>query len=1856
VDIHFLHHLSIGLSDLIEFRAFDVFQRWAPDDPYASTEQGRRLLKAAGHKEAGRRGEAYAPGWQKSRRERFATAVAESKIPDLKNLQESERKLRVAKGKRSEVEKLLAAEGKITPPMSRGLTEAYHEQGIRNVRGYAADILGQRRRIIHGYAKQKGIPLGKAYHELLPKRQRERFAKSQGISVRSKAAKAFTPEISIFANRLNKAAEGELSKSAERFENFKVALKNRIRKGVAPAFHGEIKSPEHIEDEVTKIMNQLAEGPESEMAQRAHRALQQTLPVAKGGKAKQWGLRARKTAERYAKLEAAGGMAGGTQKGTQAMRSAAEMKVLRSDPNIFNINRPKPLPPLGLKKTKMAALGLAGAIGVGVGAYALRRYLKNRQSQEQKMLSKAPVIMFARKFPKKLLQGIGTKSAAGKPLTPKELERAKQEILKSWSTGGINAPVLPGETGRVGTTRQEVTQSQYQKAAAKKLEKLKEKLPGPKHKPLSEEALKVVTGSGGGFPDLPAPSRTPKKGVPIEVGGKKVFWTPTTYTEQLLGKETGATRELIKHPSKEGIDPFGQTIGAGPWKKTYATSKIPPEGSSATTVGTPTPKSKGRERKNPPPSGFALGQSLPFESRPPGKDPGTYIPSGVAQKEPLRRQPTLKSVFDKLARIQELRAAEKFTQAGKYFPEDVATHYKNMQELEHLRKLKVNVDIAHGKGFKEGIEQGAKGQHEIGKQEGLEAGFRRQQAEEIPLRRAYEKRMLSTAKKGQRDVDKARKSNTKWALAGAGIGGVAGGGAALALTHKRKKERQFRSILSEIRFDQQKKSTYSHDIATGALEGGLVGPFTEPIFSKLQGKIPEPIFKNWRSFGKKAAIGAGLGAITTGAVGAGVSVLSPLLRQKIAQRRMQNSNEMSGKGKLIRFARLPVTTDHDIAPVDRQRGSGSPIRVVKDRYSKEIVNRERNRRDANYARTAAVGAVLGTQFRKPLGMPIGRAALVGAGAGLVTQGLVRNLITKHQTDVFGEKTVTAKRIDLAPWVGGAAVAGGVAAGRLYRKSPWARKIVRKYFKANGRLIQFQNDGSLTEEDRKRLDKWVYGRRRRTYPVAEKLRTNIRRGLGFIGSAREVATGEPSLDARGRPKKKEWQKGYFKAAVGTTALAGTVLAGRQALKVFSRAPKGSPRWRIAKAFGEGKFGSLVKRYVPGYKQASKFTGQVKEEIGRKLDPGLEKMANRLEQEAGREEKKAVRKRTDIETLQQQMKRIDDIREGRWEPPKKKPPTELSSRLHEIRFAQQIGEWRISDARGNSARVYKPDHQRRDRSPLPTWKKKGTIEAALAATAAGIPLAIWGGRRLGARQAARKTESVIKRTLKPRKPPLGEAAVERDPYIVGKEAEEIDRERRRIEREHRDKFLSSKIMLIHFDDKDRSKIPQTVAVTGAGTLSGAAVGSQIIGGRPLEPGESIVGKRLVRRHSRFPLAYHEGVGVGGKKVVEVQHRGFKPGMGQIGKVSVERFGQTRPIRVLDPHKSAKVATKAESFVGQKYKYNIFTKNCSNFSELCRGRKKGVFVPSRQWRRAGGGALIGTAAGLGASYALGRLQDKLFSSMGGLITFKSNDSNQILTKRNVAIGGGLAAAGVGATTFRGAKPFLRIAARNWIAKGKALEHGANAGGHFVADYLEGSRKGLGQAPQGWATGSFFRSAMKNPKSIPGKIMGSKFVDPKRTGPSFVSSHFEKFRKGGLEALNHWDWEVNQTWENQAKEIATRSPKRAQKAKQWLDTLQVNNYYGKEKAIRAIDHLMTNAGLDEHQAIRQVATTGTGYSKEGGLRQNDAQVQHFFKNMAKHKATAATGYAKKSLASPALILGGGTTAVTAAAVGEKKKRGIKR
>ena len=389
--------------------------------------------------------------------------------------------------------------------------------------------------------------------------------------------------------------------------------------------------------------------------------------------------------------------------------------------------------------------------------------------------------------------------------------------------------------------------------------------------------------------------------------------------------------------------------------------------------------------------------------------------------------------------------------------------------------------------------------------------------------------------------------------------------------------------------------------AVGGLGAGLIANKTRYGKAKLA-ELASATGGNWRPalWAKKSGvigamgIGAGTGALVGGYQSADEGQQVDTIRALMKERRL------SAKGRVIQLA-----AEEDELIAKRMKHTS----VGPDRYKKKIVDDEHNRRDANYGRTAAVGALLGAQFRKSMNIPLGRAALVGAGAGLATQAIIRNAGTKNVRDKFGEKTITAKRVEMAPWVAGAGLAAAVAGRRIYKASPTAQRIVAKYFSAKVRTIQL-DEISDRMEDQRSARRMIYGRPRRVYPQAETYYRNIRRAGDVFDTAKSVATGNPNLDARGREKTPVYKKPWVLATAGASVIGVGLLARRKVANVIRNASPDSGIGKLRDVVSTGSVHKFLRDIIPGGKKVSTFLKGTQEEVKRVIDPAAGKLADRI----------------------------------------------------------------------------------------------------------------------------------------------------------------------------------------------------------------------------------------------------------------------------------------------------------------------------------------------------------------------------------------------------------------------------------------------------------------------------------------------------------------------------------------------------------------------------------------------------------------------------------------------------------------------
>lgn len=198
--------------------------------------------------------------------------------------------------------------------------------------------------------------------------------------------------------------------------------------------------------------------------------------------------------------------------------------------------------------------------------------------------------------------------------------------------------------------------------------------------------------------------------------------------------------------------------------------------------------------------------------------------------------------------------------------------------------------------------------------------------------------------------------------------------------------------------------------------------------------------------------------------------------------------------------------------------------------------------------------------------------------------------------------------------------------------------------------------------------------RAAYRIAGKARKGVDRATGLASDLGDVVSGRPrQRDAAGRLKKREWEKTWFKNAAKNTAIAGAVMGGTSWLG--SKRPSAMKARRI---IGRG-----VREAIPRLN---------------KVFPDL--VPGRMQQQWGFSAKKRV---------------ISLDNDEYYDP----------------------GEWEIRDARGRSARVFRPGSRRRVRREKRWYERVGNQRAmAGLAVLAGTATGAAGGYQIRGRQLTRR----------------------------------------------------------------------------------------------------------------------------------------------------------------------------------------------------------------------------------------------------------------------------------------------------------------------------------------------------------------------------------------------------------------------------------------------------------------------------------------------------------------------------------------
>tara|TARA_R110000868_G_scaffold188768_2_gene431524 strand:- start:2048 stop:8605 length:6558 start_codon:yes stop_codon:yes gene_type:complete len=477
------------------------------------------------------------------------------------------------------------------------------------------------------------------------------------------------------------------------------------------------------------------------------------------------------------------------------------------------------------------------------------------------------------------------------------------------------------------------------------------------------------------------------------------------------------------------------------------------------------------------------------------------------------------------------------------------------------------------------------------------------------MREAREKALTGQASGHKKAIEDTKSKGWRNTAIGTGaglIGGALVAGNASRQTYQPKKQlhQPERKLLMSsrrkiIRFerndDVRKKSTLGHDIATGALEGGIIGPFTEPLYSKLrEGKwgahggtwghnvMPGgPLAsKGWGKFGKNAAIGAGLGAATTALVGAGVNVMDKKRRERLKK-----------DGKAILFKAITPSP----------RGA-----IARDKYDNAVFDQDETKSERNYKRAALASgglAILLRGKRTRLG-----TFVAGAGAGIGAQAVTRS-VTAASKDQFGDRSHLAKRIDRLPWQVPALIAGGIIGKRAWKAG--ALKMSSK-----GKLIQFYTTDDMDSALRAQKDD------DRLWRKAKSQTNNIvqgtKRGTRLSQDLLRAVKGQKNLDSRGRERKREWEKPWVRNVVTGTLMAGTAYGFH---KIVRSSGPGTSLGRAREMWHQNKFHDYARNKVPGFAKVHDwvkgFKGDTTNEVASAANKSgmLGKMLDKVEKGAG-----------------------------------------------------------------------------------------------------------------------------------------------------------------------------------------------------------------------------------------------------------------------------------------------------------------------------------------------------------------------------------------------------------------------------------------------------------------------------------------------------------------------------------------------------------------------------------------------------------------------------------------------------------------
>lgn len=438
--------------------------------------------------------------------------------------------------------------------------------------------------------------------------------------------------------------------------------------------------------------------------------------------------------------------------------------------------------------------------------------------------------------------------------------------------------------------------------------------------------------------------------------------------------------------------------------------------------------------------------------------------------------------------------------------------------------------------------------------EGYEAGHSLGRQEETVRGKRYQEEQISSVKKTLGEQHSRQVSKLKWTGAGL-IGGAGAGGYAIGRS-RRQRDHEFSAwanIRQKISGEHEEGPSPYHDIAIGALEGGAAYPASDYLIRRFAPK--------GSGLGRKIAVGGVVGGVATGLIGVGVS---NILR---GRKKFKRQTEMRSRLREIRFVAQPSRPNQRTL-------------VARDRYMKQIKERDIDVANRHYIHSALIGAGLGAVLtRKPA--KLAKAVLGGAAAGIGVQKAAR-IYGASTRDPFGERSYVAKRVEKVPTIAGLAGLGYAGLRRTHILS------------AKGRPIYFQQDGYDPNDPlTKWSHKWIYKKDYNTAAQAQKIKKWAGRTGRTLKDIKQTREGAIPVDARGRPRKREWEKPWV-AAVGTIAALKGGLWGVSKLRGLVReAPVASRLGQLREGFLTGDY----RKKVPGLQKVGAFYQGVKSDIKR-----------------------------------------------------------------------------------------------------------------------------------------------------------------------------------------------------------------------------------------------------------------------------------------------------------------------------------------------------------------------------------------------------------------------------------------------------------------------------------------------------------------------------------------------------------------------------------------------------------------------------------------------------------------------------------